>query len=398
VIAEGTGNELKERIGGQILEVELVSAARRDEARAVLRGVGCGEPEPAQRAGRLTLPAPRNGLELIEDAAAALRRAEIGVSDIGLRGPTLDDVFLQLTGAPASTNGGQPPASAAAAPPATAEPVIPAPAPERRRFRVHRPTVAGLRSGLTDSRVVTGRNLRHFVRQPQLLIFSTIQPIMFVLLFTYVFGGAVTGSLPSGVKYIDFLLPGIFVQSVAFRATQTAVGLSEDLRRGVIDRFRSIPMARSAVLIGRTVADLVRNVLIIALMTAVGYVIGFRFQAGVANALACVAIVSAFGLALSWIFAFVALTVQGSEAAQSAGFVVIFPLVFASSVFVPVSTMPDWLQAFAEVSPVTLTANTARTYTLEGGVPESLAGATAWIVGLLAVFVPLCVWRYRRMS
>jgi len=388
VIAEGTGNELKERIGGQILEVELVSAAKREEAQAVLRGVGCGEPEPEERADRLTMPAPRHGLELVEDAAAALRHAEIGVSNLALRGPTLDDVFLQLTGAPAGEDGDhtQP------APSAERE------RPARRPFQVHVPTLAELRSALSDARVVTGRNLRHFTRQPQLLVFSTVQPIMFVLLFSYVFGGAVKGSLPGGIKYIDFLLPGIFVQSVAFRATQTAVGLSEDLQRGVIDRFRSMPMARSAVLIGRTVADLVRNVLIIGLMIAVGYLIGFRFQAGPLNALACVAVVSAFGLALSWIFAFVALTVRGAEAAQSAGFVVIFPLVFASSVFVPVASMPDWLQAFAEVSPVTLAANVARTYALDGGVPGSLGGAAAWIVGLLAIFIPLCVWRYRRMD
>jgi ABC transporter DrrB family efflux protein len=185
---------------------------------------------------------------------------------------------------------------------------------------------------------------------------------------------------------------------VAFRATQTAVGLSEDLERGVIDRFRSMPMARSAVLIGRTVADLVRNVLIIGLMTLVGYLIGFSFQAGLLNALACVAVVSAFGLALSWIFAFVALTVRGAEAAQSAGFVVIFPLVFASSVFVPVASMPDWLKTFAEASPVTLTANTARSYALVHGRPGSLGGALVWIAVLLVIFIPLCVWRYRRMS
>jgi len=392
VIAQGTGNELKDRVGGQILEVELTSAASRDEARSVLAGVGCGDPEPGGRPDELTLPAPRDGLELIEDAAAALRHAGIGVSDLGLRRPTLDDVFLQLTGAPPSEDG--------AGPDATAPPPAATPATGRRRVlpQLHLPQPAALRSGLTDARIVTGRNLRHFVRQPQLLIFSTIQPIMFVLLFAYVFGGAVEGSLPNGVDYIDFLLPGIFVQSVAFRATQTAVGLSEDLERGVIDRFRSMPMARSAVLIGRTTADLVRNVLIVLLMTAVGYVIGFRFQAGLLNAVACVAVVSAFGLALSWIFAFVALTVRGSEAAQSAGFVVIFPLVFASSVFVPVSTVPDWLQAVAEVSPVTLTTDTARTYALEGGVPGSLPEAAAWIIGLLAIFVPLCVWRYRRMS
>ena len=166
----------------------------------------------------------------------------------------------------------------------------------------------------------------------------------------------------------------------------------------MIDRFRSMPMARSAVLIGRTVADLVRNVLIIGLMIVVGHLIGFRFHAGLLQALASVAVVSAFGLALSWIFAFVALTVRGAEAAQSAGFVVIFPLVFASSVFVPVASMPAWLQAFARASPVTLTANTARSYALLPGTPRSLPATVAWIAGLLAVFIPLCVWLYRRMS
>ncbi len=399
VIAEGTGNELKDRLGGQILEVELTNAGQRDEAQSVLARVGCGEPEPGERLDQLTLPAPRDGLELIEDAASALRHARIGVSDLGLRRPTLDDVFLQLTGAPPSEDGAGPDGSASARrPPAATSPPGAADHRARRLVPVHLPSPRTVRSAGRDALVVTGRNLRHFIRQPQLLIFSTIQPIMFVLLFVYVFGGAVKGSLPSGVTYIDFLLPGIFVQSVAFRATQTAVGLSEDLERGVIDRFRSMPMARSAVLVGRTVADLVRNVLIILLMTMVGYLIGFSFQAGLLNALACVAVVSAFGLALSWLFAFVALTVRGAEAAQSAGFVVLFPLVFASSVFVPVSTMPDWLQAFAEVSPVTLTANTARTYALVGGVPESLGGAAAWIIGMLAIFIPLCVWRYRRMS
>src|SRR5437660_3539001 len=361
VIAEGTGSELKDRVGGQILELELSSAAQRDEAQRVLARVGCGEPEPDERPDRLTLPAPRDGLELIEEAAAELRRAGIGVSDLGLRRPTLDDVFLQLTGAPPSEDGGLPRAVVAARTRAQRRPML----------RLPRPSAREIRLGIVDAAVVTGRNLRHFIRQPQLLIFSTIQPVMFVLLFVYVFGGAVRGSLPGGVKYVDFLLPGIFVQSVAFRATQTAVGLAEDLERGVVDRFRSMPMTRSAVLIGRTVADLVRNVLIILLMTAVGYLIGFRFQAGVLNAVACIAVVAAFGFALSWIFAFVALTVRGAEAAQTAGFVVIFPLVFASSVFVPVSTMPHWLQAFATINPVTVTANAARSFALYG-TPASL--------------------------
>jgi len=396
VIAEGTGNELKDRVGGQILEVELASAGQRDRAQALLAGVGCGEPQPDERPDRLTLPAPRDGLQLVEEAAAELRRAQIGVSDIGLRRPTLDDVFLQLTGAPPSEDGGGPSPRTRRRPrPQPPEPD--APAPRRPVLRLRLLSPQAVRSAITDTAVVTGRNLRHFIRQPDLLVFSTIQPVLFVLLFVYVFGGAIGRSLPHGVAYVDFLLPGIFVQSVTFRASQTAVGLSEDLERGVVDRFRSMPMARSAVLAGRTVADLVRNILIIGLMIAVGYLVGFRFTGGVAGAVACIAVVAAFGFALSWIFAFVALTVRGAEAAQTAGFVVVFPLVFASSVFVPVSTMPDWLQAFAKISPVTVTADAARSLALFG-TPASLGAAAAWIGGLLAVFIPLSVWRYRRMS
>jgi ABC transporter DrrB family efflux protein len=395
VIAQGTGNELKDQVGGQILEVELTSAAERDRAQAVLAGVGCGEPEPSERPDRLTLPAPRDGLELIEEAAAGLRHAGIEVSDLGLRRPTLDDVFLQLTGSPPSEDG----LSAVSAEPATDHPGTSTLAKRSAPLvRLHAPSPQEVRSAITDAGVVTARNLRHFIRQPQLLIFSTIQPIMFVLLFVYVFGGAVRGSLPKGVSYVDFLLPGIFVQSVAFRATQTAIGLAEDLERGVVDRFRSMPMARSAVLLGRTLADLVRNVLIIGLMIGVGYAVGFSFRAGPLQALGSVAVVAAFGFALSWIFALVALTVRGAEAAQAAGFVVIFPLVFASSIFVPVASMPAWLQSFAHVSPVTLTADVARSYALTPGTPSSLGATAAWIGGVLAVFIPLCVWRYRRMG
>src|SRR6476661_442544 len=355
-----------------------------DHGRVIAEGTG------DELKDRLTLPAPRESLVLVEEAAAQLRHAGIGVSDMGLRRPTLDDVFLQLTGEPPSENGK--PHQAAAVPD---EKVLKRP---RRLPRPHAPSLRDAEAGVTDNAVVTARNLRHFWRQPDLLVFSTIQPIMFVVLFVYVFGGAVGLALPPGVTYVDYLLPGIFVQSVTFSASNTAVGLSEDLRRGVVDRFRSMPMARSAVLVGRTAADLVRNVLIIGLMVVVGYLVGFRFQGGVLPALGCVALVAAFGFALSWIFAFVSLVVRGAETAQTAGFVLLFPLVFASSVFVPVSTLPDWLQPIAKASPVTLTADAARTLALTGGVPNSLWGALAWIVGIVAVFVPLSVWRYRRMS
>ncbi|HEV2260266.1 MAG TPA: ABC transporter permease, partial [Streptosporangiaceae bacterium] len=394
----GTGNELKDRVGGQILEVELASAGQRDRAQAVLAGVGCGEPQPDERPERLTLPAPRNGLQLVEEAAAGLRRAQIDVSDIGLRRPTLDDVFLQLTGAAPGEDDARPSPRTRRRPRPRPRPPAPdVPAPARPVLRLRLPQPRAVRSAITDTAVVTGRNLRHFIRQPDLLVFSTIQPVLFVLLFVYVFGGAIGRSLSHGITYVDFLLPGIFVQSVTFGASQTAVGLKEDLTRGVVDRFRSMPMARSAVLAGRTVADLVRNIVVIFLMIAVGYLVGFRFHGGVAGAVGCIAVVAAFGLALSWIFALVALTVRGAETAQTAGFVVIFPLVFASSVFVPVSTYPDWLRAFAKVNPVTVTADAARSLALYG-TPASLGAAAAWIGGLLAVFIPLSVWRYRRIS
>ena len=227
--------------------------------RAALAGVGCGEPEPGERLAQLTLPAPRDGLEMIEDAASVLRRADIAVSDLGLRRPTLDDVFLQLTGGPPSENGAEAsvatdderpnPTSIRVPAARSGAGVRPAPRPPPRWRRL---SPRELRGDITDARVVSVRNLRHFVRQPDLLVFSTIQPIMFVLLFTYVFGGAISHSLPPGVSYIDYLLSGVLVQSVTFRASMTAIGLTDDLKLGVIDRFRSMPMARSAVLIGRT--------------------------------------------------------------------------------------------------------------------------------------------------
>jgi len=258
--------------------------------------------------------------------------------------------------------------------------------------------IARLGWTLRDGYIVAGRNMRHFMRQPQLLLFSTVQPIMFVLLFSYVFGGAIGGSLPDGVSYKDFLLPGILIQSTSFRATQTAIGLSEDMKRGVIDRFRSMPMARSAVLAGRTLADLVRTIFVIALMIGVGYAIGFRFEEGVPSAIASIVVVAAFGFALSWIFAYVGLIAKGPEAAQSAGFVAIFPLVFASSIFVPVDTMPSFLQSIADVSPVTATADAARALAIGGDVWDPLWQVMAWVGGILLVFVPLCVRKYRRLQ
>jgi len=248
---------------------------------------------------------------------------------------------------------------------------------------------------VTDTIVITRRNLLRYVRLPQLLIFSTIQPVMLLLLFNYVFGGAIyTG----GIDYIQFLLPGFFVQTVLFGSTQTSVGLAEDLSKGLIDRFRSLPMARLAVLAGRTLADTARYTFLIVLMIAVGSAIGFRFQGGIPDAAAAVFIVVLFGFAFTWVSAFIGMTVKDVETAQVAGFVWVFPLVFASSMFVPIETMPGWLQAFAKVNPVTATTDLVRALSLGLPVQQSLWQTFAWIGGLLAVFFPLAIRRYRQMS
>jgi len=253
---------------------------------------------------------------------------------------------------------------------------------------------ASLSWAVTDALAMTRRNLFRYIRVPNLLVFSTIQPVMFVLLFTYVFGGAVR---ISGGSYKDFLLPGILVQTVIFGSTQTGIGLADDLSRGMIDRFRSLPMARSAVLAGRTLSDTVRNLFVVLLLIGVGLIIGFRFHAGFIAAVGAVVLAVLFGLAFSWISAYIGLVVRDVESAQTAGFIWIFPLVFASAVFVPVSTMPGWLQSFARINPVTNTAEAVRALCQGGPTASHVLHSLAWIAGILLVFVPLSVRRYRRV-
>ena len=248
-----------------------------------------------------------------------------------------------------------------------------------------------LRWNINDTLVMTRRNLIYYTRQPQLIVFATIQPIMFVLLFAFVFGGAI--NTPDG-NYINFLLPGIIVQTVMFAGTNTAVGLADDLSKGMIDRFRSLPMARSAVLAGRTLADAIRGLFTVCIMIAVGTLIGFRMQDGLLNGALGVAIAILFGFAFTWIFALVGLTVKTAETAQVAGFVFVFPLAFASSIFVPPQTMPDWLQTFANNQPVTAVANAVRGLFLGTGTTEEVLTALAWIAAILIIFIPLSVRQY----
>jgi ABC transporter DrrB family efflux protein len=245
-----------------------------------------------------------------------------------------------------------------------------------------------------DSLAVAIRNLIAYRRVPQLLVFSTIQPVIFVLMFRYVFGGAI--KLPGNTSYVDYLMPGIFVQTVVFGSLAAAIGLASDLKSGLLERFRSLPMARSAVLAGRTIADLVRNVFVVALMTAVGFAVGFRIHNGVVPFLAAALLVLLFGYTMAWVFATVGLAVGDPESAQAAAFPVLAPLVFASSAFVPVSSMPGWLQVFARHQPVSVTVSAARDLVLGGPVASDLLQALAWMAGIVLVFAPLAVRLYRR--
>jgi ABC transporter DrrB family efflux protein len=247
---------------------------------------------------------------------------------------------------------------------------------------------------LADALVIMKRNLRGFSRQPEMLIGYTIQPIMFVLLFVYVFGGAI--DVPG--DYADFLIPGILVQTICFGGALTAVGLTEDLNKGLIDRFRSLPMARSAVLAGRTFSDIVVNCGSIAIMIVVGLIVGFSFHSSVPEVLYGIVLLLLFGYAFSWVFALIGLSVSSPEAAQQFGFTAIFPLTFISSAFVPVQSMPDVLEAFAKVNPFTITVDAMRSLFVGAPAGNSVWGATAWGVGLVLVFAPLSVLKYRRVS
>jgi ABC-2 type transport system permease protein/oleandomycin transport system permease protein len=246
-----------------------------------------------------------------------------------------------------------------------------------------------------DAMAVTWRNLIGYLRIPEALFFSTLQPVMFVLLFRYVFGGAV--KIP-GFDYVDFLLPGIFVQTVLFGGVGTAIGRADDAGKGLLERFRSLPMARSAVLAGRTLADLCRNVFVVLLMTAVGYAVGFDVHTNLLAYLAALALVLAFAYAIAWGFAALAMSAPNGETAQLMAFPVVFPFTFASSAFVPTASMPGWLQAFAVNQPVTKMVDAVRALVLGGPTATPVLHAVLWTVALFVVLAPLAVWRYRQAA
>jgi ABC-2 type transport system permease protein len=254
--------------------------------------------------------------------------------------------------------------------------------------------VTALNYGISDTLVLAGRSLLRIRRQPDLLVGFTVQPILFVLLFVFVFGGAIQ---TPGFDYVDFLMPGIIVQSICFGGFVTALGLSDDLKKGLMDRFRSLPMTRSALLTGRTLGDVVTNAFQLVVMFAVGLLVGFNFSGSVGEVIAGIALCLLIGYAFSWVFAFIGLTASSPEAANAYGFTILFPLTFVSSAFVPVASMPSWLQPIAEHNPFTYMVNAARALFL--GIPagNDVWLALSWTIGIIVVFAPLSAWRYRRV-
>ena len=254
-----------------------------------------------------------------------------------------------------------------------------------------------------DALVVAERNLMQIVRIPAVLVFELIQPVMFVLLFVYVFGGNIANVGVYG-GYVQYLMPGIMVQNAIFGATTTAIGIAEDLKAGFVDRFRSLPMARSAMLAGRATSDLIKNFILLLVVIGIGYLVGFRFENGLMNAIWMIVLIMAVSFTFSWIMAWIALSVKKLEAVQAAAFTGIFPLVFMSSALVPIAGMADWVQAIARNNPITHWANLARYYaigpypTMGGTVEELILLSAAWIIGLLAIFTPLSIRLYNKLT
>jgi ABC transporter DrrB family efflux protein len=246
-----------------------------------------------------------------------------------------------------------------------------------------------------DSFEMVRRNLLHIRRTPELLLDVTIQPIMFVLLFRYVFGGAIA---VQGTSYVNYLMAGIFVQTIAFATIYTGVLLANDLTKGMIDRFRSLPMSQSAVITGRTFTDLLRGMLAIAVMTVIGLFVGFSPQGSPLGWLGAVGVLLLFGFALSWVGVAAGAVVRTPEAVQGIIFMAVFPLTFASSAFVPTDTMPSWLRAFAEHQPMTYAINSVRSLILGGSGGPDLVPTLMWAVGLLVLFFPLGLWLYQRRT
>ncbi len=446
IVAQGTSAELKDRMGGDVLEARVSDRADLERAAALIGEVGRGRPrvDPDQR--RVSLPT-KGATHVLIAAGRRLEEDGVALEDLGIRHPSLDDVFLSLTGnAPGAQgdgaslavgesdgsrpegarsgsgrpdgarsggsgrpdgarsgdgdrpyrarSGGEQNSGARTEDIAVGAPAgasIPGP---RGGLDVSRGSRLGA-AGARDIGGIAKRNLLRIVRNPRLLVISAIQPALLLVLFRYVLGGAI--HIP-GRSYVDYIVPAVFIEAVMIGGIATAIGLADDLRSGIIDRFRSLPMARSAVLAGRTLADLARSVFSVALMVGLGLLVGFSFHASIGSILAGLALVIVFGYCFSWIYATIGLITKDPETAQIAGILPFFILVFASSAIVPVATMPSWLQPFANHQPVSITIDAVRALLQGEPTHNWVWQSLAWSAGILLVFFTIAVRLYRDLT
>ena len=381
VVAEGTAGELKDRMGGDVLEARVADPSDLDRAAAAIAELGQGSPrvDPDQR--RVSVPT-KGATQLLIAAGQRLQQDDIALEDLGIRRPSLDDVFLSLTGHTDAT-------------PASNSDGAVAGAHVRRAAATIRHAPRLSMAAVRDTGGVAKRNILRIVRNPRLLVISAIQPALLLVLFRYVLGGAI--HIP-GVSYVDYIVPAVFIEAVMIGGMATAIGLADDLRSGIIDRFRSLPMARSAVLAGRTLADLTRSVFSVALMVGLGLLVGFRFHGEVAEIVAGLGIVILFGYCFSWVYATIGLVTKDPETAQVAGILPFFVLVFASSAIVPVETMPSWLQAFANHQPVSITIDAVRALLQGEPTNDWVWQSLVWSAGIFLVFFLISVRLYRNVT
>ena len=388
VVAQGTAAELKDHLGGDVLEARLSSASDLDRAAALIADLGQGVPRVDVEERRVSMPT-KGATQVLIAAGECLQEGGIALEDLGIRHPSLDDVFLSLTGSAANAQANGAHADGTPSDP-HARPEQ-QPAPKRTGPHPSRPTARAAR----DTGGVAKRNLLRILRNPRLLVISALQPALLLVLFRYVLGGAI--HIPGG-SYVDYIVPAVFIEAVMIGGMATAIGLADDLRSGIIDRFRSLPMARSAVLAGRTLADLARSVFALALMVGLGLLVGFSFHAGVGSIIAGLALVIVFGYCFSWIYATIGLVTKDPETAQVAGILPFFVLVFASSAIVPVATMPSWLQPFARHQPVSITINAVRALLQGEPTHHWVWQSLAWSAGILVVFFTIAVRLYRNVT
>jgi ABC transporter DrrB family efflux protein len=374
VVADGSPDALKRAVGADVLEARVVDLARLEPAGALLGDLGDGASLNRDEQ-RIAVPT-RQGIPALITAARRLDDADIALADLGLRRPSLDDVFFAITGDRAEPVAFDLPAT----------PTRTDAAQATERPAVHRRPIANMA-------LLTRRALVRYLRAPQVLYLGTAQPVVFLVMLNAVFGGLVTGS--RGGSYVQYLLPGVIVMNVLLGASVTAAGMAEDLRDGVVDRFRSLPMSRVAVLVGRTIADLARNTIAVALIVVVGAFMGFRLDAGVPAAIGGLGLVLLFTFAVSWLFTFLGMAVKEPQAAPLLSLLVALPLVYLSGVWIPVETMSPRLQWFARNQPVNGLVEALRAVSDGEPALHHVWVSVTWCTGILLVAVPLCVRRYR---